>query len=131
MAIKRRTTIGAKVKAKPVKSGHILRRYSIEGRPYYDCVEEYIAKLPNEPILYIDMVKEWILPYGEKKFELFSRELRLTPSYVPTTNGKITITGILCEVIGRGHNRNMKQKISGPKGTWYGSLKFFVKTHME
>lgn len=110
------------------KPAAIIKRYAagIE-RSFADNVEEYIFNLPSVPISYIDMVNRYITPYRVTPFELFGRKISLTPYYTANSDGTVNIVGLLVVVHS---NRPAKQKINGPRGTWHGRIKYFVKAQM-
>lgn len=123
MGIKRRFPTPA-----PVKRGNIMRRKfgSVPKTTFNDNVEEYIYNLPVDQMSYAELVCRWITPYLKTEFQVFRKTVKLMPEYEQLPGNMVRVTGLLLSVISK-DNRPFHKKIDGPRGVWYGKIKFVVK----
>jgi hypothetical protein len=74
---------------------------------------------------------QFVVPYKLGHFIMYQQRLRLTPQTVtlPHDDRMVRIVGLFVEIINC--QRPKKQIINGPRGTWHGKIKFFIKSSME
>lgn len=111
-----------------IKQRHISPTYVPVRREFADNIEEYVFSVPKQPMRYVDLVINWIVPYQHTVFVLFGVNLKLTPMYQQCSDDLVKVSGLLVEI--KGSTPTRKQKITGPVGAWHGKIKFFAKANV-
>lgn len=137
MAIIRRSRLTAGATTPPNRG--IVKRSLVppaadDDSDYADSIEEYVFSLPRpqQRLKYVSLVRDWVLPYQQRPFEMFGVKLKLTPMYKHCVEGddSVNVTGVLVQVAKHGPSAPM-QKISGPRGTWHAAIKRFAKLNVK